>query len=88
MTDPDDPEAPVRLDEYNGMRPGDFVAYENPAFRQEDGTFKTGGMDETLVIGALYHFPPITTESGEPYVEAILNEGEWAVNADNLRKLA
>lgn len=84
-TDVDDPEAPVELLVYKGMRAGDFVVYENPAWRREDGTYATGGMDGTLVVSALFRFP--ADVAGGDYVEAILNEGEWQVNADNLRRI-
>jgi hypothetical protein len=76
-TDPDDPDAPVLLDEWNGLRPGASVVYENPAWQQPDGSYKTGGMDGPLVVTELYAF-------GE-HVTAILNDGEWECNAANLR---
>ena len=78
-TDPDDPDAPVELDEYNGLRPGMRVLYQNPAWRMPDGTFKTGGMDPPLVIDEILRFP---TEI--PLVQAVVNGGEWECNADNL----
>ena len=77
-TDPTDPEAPVELTEYNGLRPGMRVIYTNPAFQQPDGTYKPAGMDPPLILTALYRMG----DSG--YTEAIVNGGEWEVNADNL----
>ena len=76
-TDPDDPEAPTLLDEYNGLKPGDHVLYQVEEWRQPDGTYKTGGMDPPLVITELVHL-------GDEFVTAIINNGEWEVNADNL----
>jgi hypothetical protein len=75
-TDPTDPDAPRELPEYRGLRPGMSVRYENPAWRQPDGMFKTGGMDGPLMISEIIDFADCVT--------AILNDGEWEVNADNL----
>lgn len=77
ITDPGDPDAPVRLTEYNGLHDGASVAYENPAWRQPDGTYYTGGMDPPLVVTEILQVGP--------HVTAILNDGEWETNADNLR---
>jgi hypothetical protein len=84
LTDPDDPEAPVVIDEYNGLRPGAHVVYQNPAWRQPDGSYKTGGMDPPLVITELVRMPGLEERHGHDMVQAVLNDGEWEVNADNL----
>jgi hypothetical protein len=82
-TDPTDPEAPVVLAEYNGLRPGMHVRYQNPAWQQPDGSYRTGGMDPPLVISELVRFSEYT-EDGGGYVTAVINDGEWEVSADNL----
>jgi hypothetical protein len=41
QTNPDDPEARVVLQEYNGLHPGDRVVYRNPFWRQPDGSYLT-----------------------------------------------
>lgn len=64
------------LDMYNGLKPGDRVLYQNPVWRQPDGSYKTGGMDPPLVITEIVSLGGLVT--------AIINEGEWEVNADNL----
>lgn len=90
LTDPHDPEAPVRLDEYHGLRPGDQVVYNNPEFQVPLS-------DGPVTLTALYRFPPIAKEGGrrwdltdvdddESYVSAVCNDGEFEVNADNLVK--
>lgn len=84
--DPSDPESPVLLPEYHGehhgmIRPGDRVAYENPAWRQPDGTYKTGGMDGPLTI------TEIVDLGGDIPPQAILNDGEYEVSADSLRRI-
>lgn len=84
-TDPDDPDAPRELTEYASphhgtIKPGDRVAYENPAWRRGDGTYRTGGMDGPLVITEII-------SSGD-FVTAVLNDGEYECNADNLRTLS
>lgn len=70
-TDPNDPDAPVVLDEYRGLRPGSPVEYVNPASAIEP-------LPQPLVITQLVLFP------SPDYVSAILNDGEYEVNADNL----
>lgn len=75
--DTDDADAPRELTEYHGLRVGMRVRYENPAWRQPDGTYRTGGMDGPLIVSALYAF-------GERDVQAVLNDGEIECNADNL----
>jgi hypothetical protein len=75
-TDPDDPDAPVQLEEYQGIQVGDTVTYANPSFK--------AWLPEPLVVSGLYRFDLIRPEGG--FVTAILNDGEWEVNADNLRK--
>ena len=88
-TDPDDPDAPELLNEYRVpsrdviLRPGMSVLYQNPAWQQPDGTYKTAGMDPPLVVTALFRFPQEMHDEPD-YVQAILNNGEWEVNADNL----
>jgi hypothetical protein len=97
ITDPDDPEAPVVIEEYNGLHPGMHVVYQNPAWRQPDGSYKTGGMDPPLVITELVRMPGLEERrvqdrvaaehrpvAVQPVVQAVLNDGEWEVNADNL----
>lgn len=64
------------LDMYNGLKPGDRVVYQNPAWRQPDGSYKTAGMDPPLVITEIISLGGLVT--------AIINEGQWEVNADNL----
>lgn len=78
--DPSDPDAPYAVEEFNGLRPGMHVVYRNPAWQQPDGTYRTGGMDPPLVIDELVLFP---MHDG-PWVEAILNDGEWQCSALNL----
>jgi hypothetical protein len=87
--DPNDPEAPREIPEYNGLRPGVHVVYENHAWRLPDGSYTTGGMDPPLVIDELILFPTdAATYAAGFYVEAIINDGEWQVNADNLRAVS
>jgi len=76
-TESEDDDGPVLLDMYNGLKPGDHVVYQNPSWLQSDGTYKTAGMDPPLVITELVRL-------GADFVTAIINEGEWEVNADNL----
>jgi len=71
-TDPNDPEAPVLLERYNGLSPGDAVEYVNDRW-------PGGAISGPLVLTALYDWP-------EHGVSAILNDGEWEVDAVNLRK--
>ena len=86
-TDPGDPEAPVALGEYHGIHPSDHVVYENPAWRQPDGSYRTGGMDPPLVVDAIHRFPGSEDLGDDDQVLAIINGGEWEVNADNLRRV-
>jgi hypothetical protein len=83
-TDPDDPDAPVALEERNGIKPGDHVTYENPSWRGPDGGYLTGGMDPPLIVDALYELDPLGEAGGMP--TAIINGGEYEVCADHLRK--
>jgi len=76
-TESEDEDRPVLLQEYRGLKPGDRVVYQNPSWLQPDGTYKTAGMDPPLVITELVSL-------GADFVTAIINEGEWEVNADNL----
>lgn len=91
-TDPDDPTAPVELREHTGrwhgvIRPGDLVAYENPATRREDGTYRAHGMDGPLAVTEIIDFGDDPDEPGHRFVQAVLNDGEYECNADNLRAL-
>jgi hypothetical protein len=73
ITDDDgDPDAPRQLYEYNGLCPGMLVRYANPHMPGAD-------LPEPLVLTALF-----LMQTSEPGVQAILNDGEWEVNADNL----
>lgn len=74
ITDPQDPEAPVRLEEYRGLREGMSVVYHNP--------HSTLTLDGPLRLDAVYEFPTIR---GVTMVQAVLNDGEYEVNANNLR---
>jgi hypothetical protein len=65
------------LQEYRGLRPGMHVVYQNPAWQQPDGSYKTAGMDPPLVITEI-------VDLGDGYVTAVINDGEWEVNAANL----
>jgi hypothetical protein len=74
------PDAPRVLAEYRGphhglIRPGFQVVYENPAWRQPDGSYETGGLDGPFTVTELIP------------VQAILDEGAYEVSADNLRWL-
>jgi len=75
------PDAPKELKEYAGqyhgtIRVGDHVVYENPALLR-DGVYFTGGMDPPLVVTEIIDFGDFTA--------AVLNDGEWECQADNLR---
>ncbi|MBO0838920.1 MAG: hypothetical protein J2P28_25870 [Actinobacteria bacterium] len=73
-TDPDDPEAPIVLTEYMGLKPGDRVTYigHAPPWRA----------NHRPVIAEL-----VAWRGTYPHgTLAILDEGEWEVDADNLRK--
>ena len=71
-----DPWSPVLLDSYRGIKPGDHVVYENPALPPPPGP---------LVVTELYLFKNALAEPDS--VQAILNDGEYELNADNLRKI-
>ena len=81
-TDPDDIDAPRVLAEWRGLRPGSRVVYENPAWRQADGTYKTGGMDGTYTVTELV---ALDGEGWIADVLAVLDDGAYEVNAANLR---
>jgi hypothetical protein len=92
-TSPADPDGPRELTEYRGprhglLRPGFRVAYENPAWLQPDGSYRTGGLDGPLTVTELIDLGGDGVpwlESGR--VQAVLNDGEYEVSADNLRWL-
>ncbi len=72
-TNPADPDAPVLLSEYKGIKPGDSVAYGNPG---------TPPIPGPLTVAAIYQF----TDNGHGgWVAAVLNDGVYEVNADHLR---
>lgn len=71
VNDPTDPEAPVVLDDYRGLKPGDRVVYTGPV-----------GLAGTFVVEQLIRIFPGTDNYGT--VQAILNGGAYEVNADNL----
>jgi hypothetical protein len=82
VTDPEDPEAPVVLAEYNGKhhgvtRPGDTVEYDDPGAPWLGSPAPDGvPLIVTEIIDFGGGFPP----------QAILNDGAWEVSADNLRR--
>ena len=69
FSDPNDPDAPVKLRDYRGMHQGSYVEY----------TGTMGGMRDIYIVDELVRFG----QSG--YVTAVLDYGKWEVNADNLR---
>jgi len=73
-TDPNDPEAPIPLTEYRGLRPGMNVTYQNPHA-------PSLGLPGPLIVDELIQW----NTPGTPNVQAVLNGGEYEVNADNLR---
>lgn len=79
ITDPDDPEAPVSVECVtvpNGLLTvGDTVLYHNPA---------GPGLSGRHVLSALYFLPPLNDGAG--YYSAILNDGEYECNAENLMR--
>lgn len=85
-TSPADPDGPRELAEYRGphhglIRPGFRVVYENPAWRQPDGSYRTSGMDGLFTVAEI-----IDLGGGTPAL-AILDDGMYEVSADNLRWL-
>jgi hypothetical protein len=76
VTDPADPDAPVALEEYNGIKPGDRVRYENPEAPWLPPLLGS------LTVSAIYQF--IDNGHGG-WLTAILNDGEYEVDATNLR---
>jgi hypothetical protein len=72
-TDSSDPLAPVLLEEWRGLRPGMAVVYVG---RDDMPT-------ANLTIAEIVEFPGDGFESG--WVTAILNDGEYEVDASNLR---
>lgn len=77
---PDDPTSPQLLDEYRGMKPGDPVVYNLNLALPGDH-----------VLTELVAFPLVDDESGQALVpaklvQAIIDDGAYEVNADNLAK--
>jgi len=78
--DPDDPQGPRMLNEYKGIRPGDEVVYRaRPALK----SLRT---DDRLVVTELVEFGENKAQGQWAWVLAVLNDGEFEVDADNLRK--
>ena len=73
-TDAEDPLAPVLLDEWNGLKPGMTVRYIGDI-----------PLPYHLVVTELVEFPATDTEPG--WVTAILNDGDWELNASQLREV-
>ena len=74
VSDPKDPDAPVLLSEYHGIRPGDRVT----------ATSITPAAGP-LVVDEIYEF----RDNGHGgWVTAILNDGQWETSADNLRRIS
>jgi len=82
--DPSDPDAPVRLDEHEGMRPGDTVEYRNPAL--------AFGLTAPMKLLELWRFAQVPGDDEPEHTQAIVDvQGEdspYEINADNLRKVA
>ena len=86
-TDPSDPEAPVLLDEHNGMRAHDLVEYAEPSL--------AFGLTGPMELLALYRFAGMRGEGDADFTQAVVRvpgEGPGAdttheINADNLRKI-
>lgn len=76
-TDAADPEAPVAVDEYRGIRVGDRVEYV--------GSIPLGVPGETFTLDALYVWRKVPGNL-VLLAAAILNDGEYEVDATNLRK--
>jgi hypothetical protein len=78
-----DPDGPTLLDSYNTphgvLQPGDHVVYENPQLGP-------AGMEGEHVITELIDIGPPGEEPA--LISAILDEGVYEVQADNLRKAA
>jgi hypothetical protein len=73
------PGGPRVLAGYSGphhdtIRPGDLVVYENPAWREP-----VAAVAVPMIITEIIDF------GGDLPPQAILNDGEWEVSADNLR---
>jgi hypothetical protein len=75
-TNPADPFAPVLLAEYNGIKAGDLVTYDNPQAPPLPGELR---------VSAFYQFGPIPPDD-PGWTSAILNDGEYEVDAANLRR--
>ena len=74
ITHPDEPGSPVVLDEWNGLKPGMTVRYIGDI-----------PLPYHLVVCELIEFPGDGFESG--WVTAILNDGDWELDASNLREV-
>jgi hypothetical protein len=68
-TDPRDPDAPHLVDNYQGLRPGMAVRYAGPG----------APLDGPLTITEL-----VTFDGDDGFTTAILNDGEFETDADNL----
>src|SRR5262252_10527718 len=84
QADPSDPDAPVRLDEHEGMRPGDTVEYRDPA--------QAFGLTAPMKLLELWRFDAVPDEPwpGSAVTQAIVQvpgqESPYEINADNLRR--
>jgi hypothetical protein len=79
-TDPEDPEAPIELDEYKDIKPGAQVIYDNPQVQAP--------LPDRLTVSAIYRFPAtIGTWNDYARTVVILNDGEYEVDADNVKRI-
>lgn len=69
--DASDPDAPVLLGSYRGLRAGMAVEYVNP---------RAPSLPGSLIVTEIVRL-------AADHVTAILNDGQWEVNADNLVRL-
>lgn len=85
LYDDNDPDAPKLLPQYRGIRAGDQVRYVGPIplDRDPQRAFVVSELVEWELSGDLF-------DGGEPEVHrvAVLDNGTWEVNADNLEKIA
>jgi hypothetical protein len=83
QANPDDPDAPVRLDEHEGMREGDTVEYRDPSL--------AFGLTGPMTLWQLWRFDAgLSPDSA--YTVAIVEvpgqDSPYEINADNLRRIA